>query len=135
MPLKEVFMYESTLIKDMIVFKIVTLTMVAIIMLKIITVAHPDNSMPVNTLVTPAHIVPEWYFLAYYNTLKIVPSKEAGILVFMSTVLQEIVTNITFIIYSKIVMIFLGSQLTTPLILNTGRIIIIINILTKTNIL
>ena len=23
---------------------------------------HPDNSIPANPLVTPAHIVPEWYF-------------------------------------------------------------------------
>ncbi|ESS28116.1 putative apocytochrome b, partial [Toxoplasma gondii VEG] len=27
--------------------------------------SHPDNSIPVNRFVTPLHIVPEWYFLAY----------------------------------------------------------------------
>jgi ubiquinol-cytochrome c reductase cytochrome b subunit len=27
---------------------------------------HPDNSIPANPLVTPPHIVPEWYFLPFY---------------------------------------------------------------------
>lgn len=32
-----------------------------------------------NPLVTPAHIKPDWYFLAAYQTLKIVPREDAGI--------------------------------------------------------
>ena len=31
---------------------------------------HPDNSIEANPLVTPAHIVPEWYFLAIYAILR-----------------------------------------------------------------
>ncbi|KFG34661.1 putative apocytochrome b [Toxoplasma gondii GAB2-2007-GAL-DOM2] len=31
--------------------------------------SHPDNSIPVNRFVTPLHIVPEWYFLAYCAVL------------------------------------------------------------------
>ena len=33
----------------------------------IITLVHPDNTMEVSVLVTPLHIVPEWYFLIYYT--------------------------------------------------------------------
>lgn len=33
---------------------------------------HPDNYTPANPLVTPAHIVPEWYFLPYYAILRAV---------------------------------------------------------------
>ncbi|PFH30652.1 putative apocytochrome b, partial [Besnoitia besnoiti] len=40
--------------------------------------SHPDNSIPVNRFVTPLHIVPEWYFLAYYAVLKVIPSKTGG---------------------------------------------------------
>ncbi len=32
-----------------------------------------------NPLVTPEHIKPEWYFLAAYQALKIVPREDAGI--------------------------------------------------------
>src|SRR3546814_7332042 len=31
---------------------------------------HADNYIPANPLVTPAHIVPEWYFLPFYATLR-----------------------------------------------------------------
>ena len=34
---------------------------------------HPDNYIPANPLVTPAEIVPEWYFLPYYAILRAVP--------------------------------------------------------------
>ncbi|MEQ8654213.1 MAG: cytochrome b N-terminal domain-containing protein [Kiloniellales bacterium] len=31
---------------------------------------HPDNYIPANALVTPDHIVPEWYFLPFYAMLR-----------------------------------------------------------------
>ena len=41
---------------------------------------HPDNYIPANPMVTPAHIVPEWYFLPYYAILRSVPDKLGGVL-------------------------------------------------------
>lgn len=32
--------------------------------------SHPDNYIPANPLVTPTHIVPEWYFLPFYAILR-----------------------------------------------------------------
>jgi ubiquinol-cytochrome c reductase cytochrome b subunit len=40
---------------------------------------HPDNYIPANPLVTPAHIVPEWYFLPFYAILRAVPDKLGGV--------------------------------------------------------
>ncbi|WP_426956570.1 cytochrome b [Muricoccus radiodurans] len=40
---------------------------------------HPDNYIPANPLVTPAHIVPEWYFLPFYAILRAVPNKLGGV--------------------------------------------------------
>ncbi|MDX2113832.1 MAG: cytochrome b/b6 [Alphaproteobacteria bacterium] len=34
---------------------------------------HPDNYIPANPLVTPPHIVPEWYFLPFYAILRATP--------------------------------------------------------------
>ena len=31
---------------------------------------HPDNYIEANPLATPAHIVPEWYFLPFYAILR-----------------------------------------------------------------
>src|SRR4026207_1000552 len=40
---------------------------------------HPDNYIPANPLVTPEHIVPEWYFLPFYAILRAVPAKLGGV--------------------------------------------------------
>ena len=36
------------------------------------SLGHPDNYIPANPMVTPAHIVPEWYFLPFYAILRAV---------------------------------------------------------------
>lgn len=41
---------------------------------------HPDNYIPANYMCTPAHIVPEWYFLFFYGVLRLVPDKEGGVI-------------------------------------------------------
>ncbi len=38
-----------------------------------------DNSNPANPLVTPAHIVPEWYLLPFYAILRAIPNKLVGV--------------------------------------------------------
>ena len=40
---------------------------------------HPDNYIPANPMVTPAHIVPEWYFLPFYAVLRSIPDKLGGV--------------------------------------------------------
>jgi ubiquinol-cytochrome c reductase cytochrome b subunit len=44
------------------------------------TMGHPDNYIPANPLVTPAHIVPEWYFLPFYAILRSIPDKLGGVI-------------------------------------------------------
>jgi len=39
-----------------------------------------DNYIPANPGVTPAHIVPEWYFLPFYAILRAVPNKLGGVI-------------------------------------------------------
>ncbi len=38
-----------------------------------------DNYNPANPLVTPAHIVPEWYLLPFYAILRAIPNKLLGV--------------------------------------------------------
>ena len=47
---------------------------------------HPDNYIPADPLVTPAHIVPEWYFLPFYAILRAVPDKLMGVVLMFSAV-------------------------------------------------
>lgn len=61
---------------------------------------HPDNYIPANPLVTPAHIVPEWYFLPFYAILRaitfdigipftdivLIPAKLGGVLMMFGSI-------------------------------------------------
>ena len=53
----------------------------------IFTLSHPDNAFQVNELITPLHIVPEWYFLSYYTMLKAIPNKNAGFIILLTSIL------------------------------------------------
>ncbi|NOT39280.1 MAG: cytochrome b [Alphaproteobacteria bacterium] len=48
---------------------------------------HADNYVPANRLVTPAHIVPEWYYLPLYAILRSVPDKLIGVILMISAIL------------------------------------------------
>jgi quinol-cytochrome oxidoreductase complex cytochrome b subunit len=48
---------------------------------------HSDNYIEANALVTPHHIVPEWYFLPYYAILRSIPSKLGGFLCMIASIL------------------------------------------------
>ena len=41
---------------------------------------HSDNYIEANPMVTPAHIVPEWYFLPFYAILRSIPHKLGGVI-------------------------------------------------------
>ena len=47
---------------------------------------HADNYIPGNPLVTPAHIVPEWYFLPFYAILRAIPDKLGGVIAMGSAI-------------------------------------------------
>jgi quinol-cytochrome oxidoreductase complex cytochrome b subunit len=48
---------------------------------------HADNYIPANPLVTPAHIVPEWYFLPFYAILRSIPDKLGGVIAMVAAIL------------------------------------------------
>jgi ubiquinol-cytochrome c reductase cytochrome b subunit len=48
---------------------------------------HPDNYIPADPLHTPAHVVPEWYFLPYYAILRSIPHKAGGIVAMLGSLL------------------------------------------------
>ena len=41
---------------------------------------HPANCIPADPMETPAHLLPEWYFLPYYAILRGIPHKAGGII-------------------------------------------------------
>merc|ERR1712117_839975 len=51
------------------------------------SLSHPDNALEACALLTPLHIVPEWYFLCQYAILKAVPNKNAGFITLFTSIL------------------------------------------------
>ena len=47
---------------------------------------HPDNYIPADPLATPAHIVPEWYFLPFYAILRSIPDKLLGVVAMFGSI-------------------------------------------------
>nr|YP_009868549.1 cytochrome b [Dolichoderus quadripunctatus]QKG63371.1 cytochrome b [Dolichoderus quadripunctatus] len=47
----------------------------------------PDNFIPANSMTTPIHIQPEWYFLFAYAILRSIPNKLGGVLALLSSIL------------------------------------------------
>ncbi|RYE05927.1 MAG: cytochrome b/b6 [Rickettsiaceae bacterium] len=73
-------------IKDMFGFGIYFIIFAFFVFYKPNYLGHPDNYIPANPLVTPAHIVPEWYFLPFYAILRAVPSKLGGVMLMFSSI-------------------------------------------------
>jgi ubiquinol-cytochrome c reductase cytochrome b subunit len=61
---------------------------------------HPDNYIPADSLQTPAHIVPEWYFLPFYAILRAIPHKVGGVVAMGGSLV--ILFFLPFIHFSKI---------------------------------
>ena len=57
-------------IKDLFALAVIGVVFFAIVGFMPNYLGHPDNYIEANPLATPAHIVPEWYFLPFYAILR-----------------------------------------------------------------
>ena len=61
----------------------------------------PENFIKANPLVTPIHIMPEWYFLFAYTILRTIPNKLGGVLMLVFSILVLLVMSFVHSIYVK----------------------------------
>nr|YP_009407043.1 cytochrome b [Typhlatya garciai]ASA39592.1 cytochrome b [Typhlatya garciai] len=73
--------------KDIVGFIILLLALTTITLLNPYLLGDPDNFIPANPLVTPAHIQPEWYFLFAYAILRSIPNKLGGVIALVMSVM------------------------------------------------
>ncbi|HLF59418.1 MAG TPA: cytochrome b N-terminal domain-containing protein [Alphaproteobacteria bacterium] len=73
--------------KDFFGFGMFFLVYLAIVFFAPNLFSEPDNYIPANSLVTPPHIVPEWYFLPYYAILRSIPDKLLGVIAMFGSIL------------------------------------------------
>jgi len=114
----------------------------------VIELSDPDNSITVNRFITPLQIVPEWYFLALYACLKIIPNRIIGIIILClifaslvtltersrkgSIISQRDFTNhnfsldVTHVIYAFVALSIIGGLIPLDAYIYIGRLYLII---------
>nr|YP_009509642.1 cytochrome b [Curtonida isos]AUN45059.1 cytochrome b [Curtonida isos] len=85
--------------KDIVGFLVMFTFLILLSLLAPYALGDPDNFIPANPLVTPAHIQPEWYFLFAYAILRSIPNKLGGVCALVLSV--AILAILPFTHYSK----------------------------------
>ena len=74
-------------IKDLMGFVVLLSALLLLVFFYPNYLGEPDNFIDANPMSTPAHIVPEWYFLFAYAILRTVPNKLGGVVGLVSSLL------------------------------------------------
>ena len=72
------------------------------------TFNHPDNYIPADSLQTPVHVIPEWYFLPFYAILRSILHKVGGILAMGGTIVVLLLIFFINTSYVRNAFIFVG---------------------------
>nr|AWV83885.1 cytochrome b [Tettigades distanti]AWV83911.1 cytochrome b [Tettigades distanti] len=73
-------------IKDILGFLFTLILFVVFSLLNPYLLSDPDNFIPANSMVTPKHIQPEWYFLFAYAILRSIPNKLGGVIALIMSI-------------------------------------------------
>merc|ERR1712157_212366 len=98
------------------------------------SLSHPDNALEACALLTPLHIVPEWYFLCQYAMLKAVPNKNAGFILLLLGEVRNLTTlsllplvnncfSLSFFFQSFLSFLWIGAQFPQVKFLSYARIL------------
>ena len=79
--------YPYFYVKDLFAFFILITLFAFFVFFYPNVLGHTDNYIPANPMSTPAHIVPEWYFLPFYAILRSIPDKLGGVVAMVSAIL------------------------------------------------
>ena len=87
--------------KDSFIFSLTLVFFVFLISFYPNLLGHSDNFIPANPLLTPSHIVPEWYFTPFYAILRACPNKLGGVVSMLAAILILFIIISVFFIYIK----------------------------------
>nr|AWV84158.1 cytochrome b [Tettigades ulnaria] len=74
-------------IKDILGFLLTLIMFIVFSLLNPYLLGDPDNFIPANSMVTPKHIQPEWYFLFAYAILRSIPNKLGGVIALIMSIM------------------------------------------------
>nr|YP_010372109.1 cytochrome b [Leucoma salicis]UOX27469.1 cytochrome b [Leucoma salicis] len=74
-------------LKDLVGFIIIIMMLMLISMKTPFMLSDPENYIIANSMITPIHIQPEWYFLFAYTILRAIPNKLGGVIALLFSIL------------------------------------------------
>lgn len=78
-------------IKDLLGFIILIIILIIICLLNPYILSDPENFNKANSIITPIHIQPEWYFLFAYAILRSIPNKLGGVIALLISIIILII--------------------------------------------
>nr|QVT11055.1 cytochrome b [Pachycrepoideus vindemmiae] len=75
------------LIKDILGMILSVMFILLICLLNPYIMSDPENFIPANSMITPIHIQPEWYFLFAYAILRSIPNKLGGVIALLMSIM------------------------------------------------
>jgi quinol-cytochrome oxidoreductase complex cytochrome b subunit len=85
-PSEQIPFHPYYTVKDLLGLSVYLLLFASIVFFAPNFFGEPENYNLANPLVTPPHIVPEWYFLPFYAILRSIPSKLGGVVMMFGAV-------------------------------------------------
>ena len=79
--------FPYMLVKDTVAVCVFGVIISAVIFFGPNLMSEVDNYIPADPLVTPAHIVPNWYLAPFYAILRAVPDKLGGVLLMFAAII------------------------------------------------
>lgn len=83
----KILFHKNFSLKDLITFIILIILLFSFIFQYPFLLRDPDNFIKANSIITPIHIKPEWYFLFAYAILRGIPNKLGGVIALLSAIL------------------------------------------------
>lgn len=80
--------YYYYFIKDLFAFFLLMVLFAFLVFFSPNHLSHPDNYIMASISVTPAHLVPEWYFLPFYGVLRSTPDKFGGLVLMFGMIVD-----------------------------------------------
>jgi ubiquinol-cytochrome c reductase cytochrome b subunit len=82
----KISMYPYFIVKDFLGLTLFIIFFALFVYFSPNILGHSDNYIEANPMVTPAHIVPEWYFLPFYAILRSIPHKLGGVVAMIAAI-------------------------------------------------
>nr|YP_010403081.1 cytochrome b [Vespa magnifica]QKG04165.1 cytochrome b [Vespa magnifica]UQW19837.1 cytochrome b [Vespa magnifica]WHL55438.1 cytochrome b [Vespa magnifica] len=83
----KILFHKNFSFKDLITFIILIIAFFYFMLQYPFLLSDPDNFIKANSMITPIHIKPEWYFLFAYAILRGIPNKLGGVIALLSAIL------------------------------------------------